>query len=485
MKKTKVLFVTSECAPFIKTGGLSDVAGALPKYFDKDRYDVRVILPRYGCMDNSFFDHAEFVAKFQLSWQFPGDEAVVIRVLKDGVTYYFVEAGYTFSGSWPYSDVGNDIWKFAVFCNAVVTFLFLPEFQPDVLHLNDWQTALIPVYKKQLSYENPSLNAIRTVFTIHNLKFQGVYDIPGMRSKTWLGEEWFGPNGLEYFGNGNLLKGAVMTADRVTTVSDTYREEIMTREYGEGLDGVMRFRSNVLSGIVNGIDTKVYDPETDSLLAKNYSVSDRKTGKRENKLALQKELGLAEDPDRMLIGIVSRLTDQKGMDLIASVLDEVLDNHTEVVLLGTGDPGFEWCFREAANRHPGTFSANLYFSEALSRRIYAATDAFLMPSRFEPCGLSQLIALRYGSLPVVRETGGLKDTVKPYNRFTDEGTGFSFARYDRGDLMFAVNYAKTLFFTDKGAFDRMVRRAMEEDFSWNSSARKYEALYDELVKEER
>ncbi len=481
MEKTKVLYATSECVPFIKTGGLSDVAGSLPKYFDRERFDVRVILPRYDCIPAYYRDQMQYVTEFPLCQKFPGGYAKYFSYEIDGVTFYFVESDHLFSGSWPYSDVGNDLYRFAAFCNAVVCFAFNEVFQPDILHCNDWQTALIPMYLRELAFENPKLWRYKTVFTIHNLRFQGVYDIPNMQRKTWLPPVYFYHDGIEFYGNANLMKGAIQYAGKVTTVSETYMKEICTPEYGEGLDGVLRWREPDLYGIVNGIDTVSYDPQTDEALPFKYNAKRIAAGKTANKTALQKELGLEVNPDAFLIGIVSRLTDQKGIDLIASALDEIMDPFTQVVVLGTGESYYEEFFRGAAARHPGRLSANTFFSEALSRRIYAATDAFLMPSRFEPCGLSQLIALRYGSVPIVRETGGLKDTVVPYNEYSGEGTGFSFAHYDRGEFLWAVNYAKSLYFNHRSAYRKLTEQAMKADFSWQASARKYEDLYDEMT----
>ena len=483
--KTNVLFSASECVPFIKTGGLADVAGSLPKYFDKDIYDVRVILPRYRCIKEELRSQMKPVTHFYTG--FAGREQYVglMEMELSGVHFYFIDNEFYFGGSWPYTSAEEDIEKFAFFSFAVLAVLPHLNWRPDILHCHDWQTGLIPVYLNDSYQADLFFHQIKTIFTIHNLKFQGVHSIGNVMARTGLSSYYFTPDKLEAYGDGNLLKGGLVYSDRITTVSETYAEEIRMPFYGEGMDGLLRARSDVLSGIVNGIDTEDYDPSKDPALAFPFTVENAVEIKKKNKAALQEELGLLKDPDTMMIGIVSRLTDQKGFDLIDAVMDRLATSGAQIVILGTGEQRYENMFRYYASLYPSKVSANIFYSEALSRRIYASCDAFLMPSLFEPCGLSQLMSLRYGTLPIVRETGGLKDTVKPYNEITDEGTGFSFANYNAHEMLGIIRYAQQIYRDDRAAWDRMVIRAMQEDFSWYKSAEKYEALYDELVTEKR
>ncbi|MBO4410794.1 MAG: glycogen synthase GlgA [Lachnospiraceae bacterium] len=484
MERIKVLFAVSECFPFIKTGGLADVAGALPKAFDPDRYDVRVVLPKYSCIASEYRERMEYVTHFYTGFQFRDQYIGVLNLVEGGVTFYFIDSEYYFSGAWPYGDPRRDIEKFAFFSRAVLSVLPLIGFKPDILHCHDWQTALIPVYLNDYFQGDLFYRNMKTVMTIHNLKFQGIYDIPTMRTLTGLSESYFTSDKMEAFGCGNLLKGGLVYADRITTVSKTYKEEVQTAFYGEGLDGILRAKSELFYGIVNGIDTSTYDPKTDASLPQNYDVDSFVPGKRADKTALQKRLGLEVDPDRFLIGIVSRLTDQKGFDLIECVMNEILmHGDTQVVVLGTGEQRYEGMFRSYAEHLPDRVSANICYSEPLSRQIYAASDAFLMPSLFEPCGLSQLIALRYGSLPIVRETGGLKDTVHPYNEFSGTGNGFSFTNYNAHDMLHVIEYARKIYYERRGAYQTIVEAAMKSDYSWKASAREYQALYEELKRE--
>ncbi|MBQ6550278.1 MAG: glycogen synthase GlgA [Lachnospiraceae bacterium] len=483
--KTNILITGSECVPFIKTGGLADVMGSLPKYFDKERYDVRVMMPLYTCIPQEYRSKMEYVTHFYTGFLWREQYCGLKTLTLDGVRFYFIDNESYFGGPGPYSYMGGDIEKFSFFCRMVLSVLPLINWKPDVIHCNDWQTGLIPVYLNDYFQGDLFFHNIRTIFTIHNLKFQGTYDVATIMNKTGLSAYYFTPDKLEAYGNGNLLKGGLVYSDRITTVSKTYADEICTMEYGEGLDGLLNAKREKLVGIVNGIDTSFYDPANDPDIAKGYTAESVFSGKPEDKAALQRELGLYEDPGYMLIGIISRLTDQKGFDLIGSVMDELMKDHVQVAVLGSGEYVYEEMLRNFAQRYPGRFSTSIFYSEPLSHRIYAGADAFLMPSRFEPCGLSQLMSLRYGTLPIVRETGGLKDTVHAYNENTDEGTGFSFARYDAWDMLNTIRYAERIFFDRRDAWDRMVVRAMKEDFSWDVSARQYEKLYDELAEEKR
>ena len=477
----KILFVASECAPFIKTGGLADVVGSLPKCFDKKEYDVRVIIPKYMCMNQKWKDKMTYLNHFYMDLCWRRQYVGIMEMEYEGVKYYFIDNEYYFAGDKPYSDVRYDLEKFAFFSRAVLSALPVIDFRPDVIHCDDWQTGLIPVYLHDSFAYGDFYRGIKSIMTIHNLKFQGVWDIDTIKDIAGLSDYYFTSDKLKDYDNGNYLKGGIVYADMVTTVSDTYAQEIKTPFYGEGLDGLMRARSNCLRGIVNGIDYKEYDPATDNLIAKNFSVENFRKEKVKNKTALQKELGLEVNPKKMMIGLVSRLTDQKGLDLIACVMDELCQDAVQFVILGTGEERYENMFRHFDWKYGKDVSANIFYSEELSHKIYAACDAFLMPSLFEPCGLSQLMSLRYGTLPIVRETGGLKDTVQPYNEYENTGTGFSFSNYNAHEMMGTVRYAEHVFYDKKRDWNKMVERAMKADFSWKASAEKYQQLYNDLL----
>ena len=477
----KILFATSEAVPFIKTGGLADVAGSLPKYFDKENYEVRVMLPKYMCIKEEWRSKLEYVTHFYMDWNWRSEYVGVLRLEHEGVTFYFIDNEGYFNGFAPYGEIFGDVEKFAFFSKAVLSTLPLIDYRPDIIHCHDWQTGLVPVYLDNFRYGNEFFRGIKTVMTIHNLKFQGTWDTKRIKDMTGLPEYYFVPDKLEAYKDANYLKGGIVYADRVTTVSNTYAEEIKTPFYGEKLDGLMNARSNCLSGIVNGLDYTDWDPETDPRIEKNFSIKNFRKEKVKNKVALQRELGLAEDPKRMMIGIVSRLTDQKGFDLIAYIMDELCQDEVQLVVLGTGEERYENMFRHFAWKYPDKVSANIYYSDPMSHKIYASCDAFLMPSLFEPCGLSQLMSLRYGTLPIVRETGGLKDTVEPYNEYEKTGTGFSFTNYNAHEMLNTIRYAEQIYYDKKRDWNKMVERAMEKDFSWNNSARQYEELYDSLL----
>jgi starch synthase len=479
-----ILFASSECVPFIKTGGLADVAGSLPKYFDKEKYDVRVVLPKYNCMYQKWKDMLEYVDHFYMNLAGQDRYVGILRCEYDGVQFYFIDNEYYFNGYAPYEgDPKWNIEKFAFFSKAVLSILPVIGFRPDLIHCHDWQTGLIPVYLDNFRYLGEYYRGIKSIMTIHNLKFQGVWDTKTVQQITGLPDYYFVPDKMEAYKDANLLKGGIVYSDRVTTVSQTYAEEIKTPFYGEALDGLMNARSNVLSGIVNGLDYTDWDPETDTRIAKNFNIENFRKLKPLNKLALQEELGLDKDVHAMMIGIVSRLTDQKGFDLIDYVMDELCQDAVQIVVLGTGDAKYENMFRHFAWKYSGKVSANIYYSDELSHKIYASVDAFLMPSLFEPCGLSQLMSLRYGTLPIVRETGGLKDTVEAYNEFEKTGTGFSFTNYNAHEMLNTIRYAEQIYYDRKRDWNKMVERAMKEDFSWNNSTRQYEQLYKDLLGE--
>lgn len=476
-----ILFVASECVPFIKTGGLADVVGSLPKCFDKEQYDVRVILPKYMCMNEKWKNSMEYVNHFYMDLCWRRQYVGILKYEYEGITFYFIDNEYYFSGPTPYGDMRYDLEKFAFFSRAALSALPVIGFRPDIIHCHDWQTGLVPVYLKDSFSQGEFFQGIKSIMTIHNLKFQGVWDINTIKDIAGLSDYYFTSDKLKDYDTGNYLKGGIVYADLVTTVSDTYAEEIKTPFYGEGLDGLMRARSNCLSGIVNGIDYDEYNPSTDPHIYKNYDASTFRKNKVKNKTELQKELGLEIDSKKMMIGLVSRLTDQKGLDLIAYVMDELCQDAIQFVVLGTGEERYENMFRHFDWKYGKDVSANIYYSEAMSHKIYAACDAFLMPSLFEPCGLSQLMSLRYGTIPIVRETGGLKDTVEPYNEYEGTGTGFSFANYNAHEMLNAIRYAEKVYYDKKREWNKIVDRAMATDFSWDVSAKKYEELYNKLI----
>lgn len=475
-----VLFIASEAVPFIKTGGLADVVGSLPKYFNKDEYDVRVMLPKYVCIPWEYREKMVYKTHFYIDLAWRTQYVGVFELEYNGVIFYFIDNEFYFGGTKPYSWIHEDIEKFAFFSKAALSAIPVLGFKPDIIHCHDWQTGLIPVYLKERFAQGDFYNGTKSIITIHNLKFQGIWDLKKVKDITGLPDYYFTPDKLEAYKDANYLKGGIVYADQITTVSSTYAEEIKTPFYGENLDGLMRARSNCLRGIVNGIDYDVYNPETDSYIEANYNQVTFRKEKWKNKVALQKELGLTEDKGKFMIGIVSRLTDQKGFDLIAYVMDQICSDDVQLVVLGTGEEKYENMFRHYDWKYADRVSANIYYSEPMSHKIYAACDAFLMPSLFEPCGLSQLMSLRYGTVPIVRETGGLKDTVEPYNEYENTGTGFSFANYNAHEMLGIINYAKSVYYNHKREWNKIVDRGMLSDFSWNNSARKYEELYNEL-----
>ena len=478
----KILFAASECVPFIKTGGLADVVGSLPKEFDKEYFDCRVILPKYQCMKDEFKDKLEYITHFYMDIGNKNQYVGVLKTELDGITFYFIDNEFYFSGKKPYGDLLWDVEKFAYFSKAVLSVLPVIDFRPDIIHCHDWQAGLIPVYLNDSFQGGEFFRGIKTIMTIHNLKFQGVWDVKTIKEITGLNDYYFTPDKLEAYKDGNLLKGGLVYADAITTVSNTYAEEIKTAFYGEGLDALMRARSNDLRGIVNGIDYTDYNPTTDKYIPHPYDAKNFRKEKVKNKKALQEELGLEVDEKKFMIGIVSRLTDQKGFDLIAYIFDELCSTENiQVVVLGTGEERYENMFRHFDWKYGNKVSANIYYSEALSHKIYAACDAFLMPSLFEPCGLSQLMSLRYGTLPIVRETGGLKDTVEPYNEYESKGTGFSFVNYNAHEMLGTIRYAIRVYYDHKREWNKMVDRAMAADFSWEVSAKKYQERYDWML----
>lgn len=477
----KILFVSSEAVPYVKTGGLADVAGSLPRYFDRQEYDVRVILPKYLCISEEFKKQMKFVSHFYMNLGWRKQYVGIFYAKYDGITYYFIDNEFYFAGEGPYNNIYEDVEKFAFFSKAVLEVLPVIDFCPDTIHCHDWQTGLVPVYLDTLYKNKPFYQNIHTIFTIHNMKFQGRWKLKAVRDITGLPEYLFTSDALESYGESNYLKGGVFYSDVVTTVSETYAKEIMTQGGGEGLDGVMRKCRHKLIGIVNGIDYEEFDPSQDDLIFCPYNVRTHVTGKKENKRALQQQLGLFSDDGAMLIGMVSRLTEQKGLALVEYMMDYLLsDGRMQFVVLGTGEARYESMLRYFAEKYPGSISANTYYSDELAHKIYASCDAFLMPSQFEPCGLSQLISYRYGTVPIVRETGGLKDTVIAYNEYENSGTGFSFANYNAHEMRDTILYALNVFRNHKEAWNEIAERGMRLDYSWHKSAQKYAEIYDSL-----
>ena len=474
----KVLFAASEAHPFIKTGGLGDVMGALPKSLINLDIDARVVIPKYKNIKDELKQKLQFVKWFTVSVGWRNQYCGVFQYDYDGVIYYFIDNEYYFNrdGLYGYFDDGE---RFAFFNRAVLELIKEIDWQPDLINCNDWQTGMIPVllnleYKKDLFYSK-----IRTIFSIHNLLFKGSFS-PNILPELFGYDYMPLANGsVELDGAVSFLKGGLNYCDQITTVSNTYAEEIKTPQYGEGLDGLLRCRSCYLMGIVNGIDYEEFNPQEDKFIFKNFDLETIED-KVKNKLALQKELGLPQKENTPMIGLISRLTHQKGCDLIVNIIDRLLQRDIQLVILGTGDYWYEETFKNLQYRYPDKVSANIKFDNTLAHKIYAATDMFLMPSLFEPCGLGQLIALRYASIPIVRETGGLKDTITPYNKYNGKGNGFGFKNFNSNELMQIVEYALTIY-NDEKAWNNIIRQAMNSDNSWGKSAMQYKLLYEGVI----
>lgn len=477
-KKMQIVFASAECAPFVKTGGLGDVAGSLPAALVRAGAEVIVMVPKYATIKDEYKAQMEHFSDFYVSLGWRNEYCGLEKLERDGVTYMFVDNERYFARDYPYGFF-DDGERFAFFSKAITESLqHLPEgFECDILHCNDWQTALAPVFLREFYQGLPLYDRVKTVFSIHNVAFQGQFSDTVMEDILGVAHIPAAATQLRCDACSiNYMLGALHYADAITTVSPTYANEIQTPEFGEGLDGVLRERSYALQGILNGIDVAGFDPATDKRIAANYTVDDR-SGKAVCKAKLQEELGLEVRDDRPLMVMVTRLTRQKGLDLVMYALDRILSGGVQVAVLGTGDRDYEDGLRYFQDKYPGTMAARIEFDPALSQRMYAAADMFLMPSKFEPCGLSQIIAMRYGTLPIVRETGGLKDTVQPYNEFTGEGTGFSFTNFNGDEMGDAVFRAARLFWDNRDAWNQLVTQAMSQDFSWTRSADKYLDLY--------
>ena len=481
--RRSVAFIASECYPFVKTGGLGDVIYALPRALVKQNCDVKVILPRYKCIPWEYKQKMIYKGAFDMDLCADGRSFYVgiMEYVWDGVVYDFIDNEDFFSSGNPYTNLIDDIPKFCYFAKAALAALNYMDWVPNIIHCHDWQAALVPVYLRT-KFDNTKLTSAKTILTVHNLKFQGIYNIPTIRYWSGLPDYVFNKDVLKTgYEDANIFKGGLAYSNVITTVSQTYAGEIQTAYYGETLDAHLRYHSGKLRGIVNGIDYDIWNSHTDERLYANYDITDVLDKKKENKRKLQEELGLVQDGQKFVIGLISRLTDQKGLDLINAILPQIMDEHTQIVVLGTGDRVYEDSFRYYEYAYKGNVCSNIMYDETRAHRIYAGADALLVPSRFEPCGLTQLIAMHYGTVPIVRETGGLKDTVEPYNQYENTGNGFTFDRYDAGLLLDAVNRAKTVYFTNRRCWDEMVKRDMDKKLSWDSSAEQYKNLYLELT----
>ena len=481
--RRSVAFIGSECYPFVKTGGLGDVMYALPKALAKLNLDVKVILPRYKCIPQKYQEKMEYRGSFYMDLCADGKQYYVgiMEYQEDGVVYDFIDNDEFFSWGDPYTNLIDDIPKFCYFGKAALAALNYLDWTPDIVHCHDWQAALVPLYLRTC-FSDTNVGRAIAVLTIHNLRFQGVYDRKTIQYWSGLPDYVFNKDCMiQNWLDANMLKGGIAYSNKVTTVSNTYAWEIQTEEYGEGLEEHLRYHNNKVLGIVNGIDTDIWNPATDKLLASKYDAESAIKNKKANKKALQESLGLDVDDNKMVIGLISRLTNQKVLDLVNDVIPGIMDGNTQVVVLGTGDAQYEDTFRYYEDKYKGSFCAYIAYNENVAHNIYAGCDALLVPSRFEPCGLTQLISMRYGAVPIVRETGGLKDTVQPYNAFENTGNGFTFDRYESGLLYDAINRAKTLYFENRVYWDDMVVRDMNKDVSWEQSAKQYKDMYVELT----
>jgi len=479
-----ILFTASESVPFVKTGGLADVVGALAPVLAREGHDVRVVIPQYSAIPAEYVQQMTHVCDFevQLGWrrQYCGIE----MLQKDGVTWYFMDNKYYFGRPYIYGMGGDEYERFGFFCRSVLNMLPLIGFQPDLIHAHDWQSGMIPALLKIQYAHLPFYSGIRTVFTIHNLQYQGIFGIREVQDVLGLGDSLWTDDKLECFGCANFMKAALVYTDLITTVSPSYAEEIQTAYYGERLDGLLRARSHELYGVLNGIDMDEYDPETDRHLTAHYSTDDIR-GKAACKKHLQEELGLEVNPDVPVIGMVGRLSNQKGLDLVDYVISDIMRQNVQLVVLGMGEGRYFNLFSWAESEYKGRVAARFTMDHALAHKIYAGTDMFLMPSQFEPCGLSQMIAMRYGSIPIVRETGGLRDTVLSYNEFSGEGNGFTFFNYNAHDMLHTIERAADYYQNHQDIWKKLQHRGMTGDYSWTHSAQEYIKLYNMLFTEKK
>ena len=476
----KILFAASEVAPFIKTGGLADVAGSLPQALAAAGHEVKVILPLYEGIGQEWREQMTFLKYFNVTLAWRQVYCGVFQLEREGVTYWFIDNEYYFK-RWQMYGHFDDCERFAYFSRAIIETPGQLDWAPDIIHCNDWQTALVPVYLLEEKYRIPQLGGARTVFTIHNIEYQGRYGDQVLQDVIGLDKSYFNEGMLAYHRDVNLMKGAIMASNFVTTVSPTYAQELRTPFYAHGLDGVINQQSFKLEGILNGIDTALYDPATHTGLASNFTAKAPVKGKAACKQALQQAVGLQERPDVPIIACISRLVGHKGFSLVTDALQDIMGMDVQMVVLGTGDWQYEEAFRHAQGQYPGRFAAQITYSATLSIMIYAGADLFLMPSISEPCGLSQMIAMRFGTIPVVRETGGLKDTVTPYNKFEGTGRGFTFANISAGDMTWVLREAVDLYYNNKKAWRGLQKESMTADFSWAHSAQQYLDIYQRIL----
>lgn len=476
----KILFTASECVPFVKTGGLADVVGALAPVLAAQGHDVRVMLPLYGSIPEKYQEQMTHVVDFEVELGWRKQYCGIEMLRQDGVTWYFMDNKFYFDRPYIYGLGGDEYERFGFFCRGALNALPLLDFQPDVIHAHDWQSGMVPALLKIQYAHLPFYAGIKTMFTIHNLQYQGIFGIREVQDVLGLGDSLWTNDKLECYGCANFMKAALVYADVITTVSPSYSEEIQTAYYGERLDGLLRARKHEVYGVLNGIDMADYDPATDNRIAATYSVDDM-SGKAQCKADLQKRLGLDVDPNVPIIGMVGRLSNQKGLDLVDYIIADLLNQNVQLVVLGMGESRYVNLFSWAESEYKGKMAARFTMDHALAHQIYAGCDMFLMPSQFEPCGLSQLIALRYGTLPIVRETGGLRDTVLSYNEYTGEGNGFSFFNYNAHDMLNTIERAMHYYNEEKETWAMLQQRGMSGDYSWTNSAGKYLELYKGLL----
>ncbi len=477
----KILFTASECVPFVKTGGLADVVGALGPVLAGQGHDVRVILPMYTAIAPKWQEKMEYLLDFEVQLGWRRQYCGVQTLKKDGVTYYFLDNKYYFGRPYIYGLGGDEYERYGFFCRAALNLLPLIDFAPDVLHAHDWQSGMIPALLKLQYAHLPFYAGIRTMYTIHNLQYQGIFGIKEVQDVLGLGDGLWTSDKLECYGCANFMKAALVYADAITTVSPSYAEEITTAYYGERLDGLIRARKDSVFGVLNGIDIVDYDPEKDPMIVKNYTV-DTIEDKVQNKLALQEALGLEVNADIPLIAMVGRLSNQKGLDLVDHVLGDIMSENVQLVVLGRGETRYTNLFSWAEQQYRGKMAARFAMDHELAHRLYASADFFLMPSQFEPCGLSQMMSLRYGTIPIVRETGGLRDTVLSYNEYTKEGNGFTFLKYNAHDMLFVIKRALSYYKDQPEVIKALRIRGMQGDYSWTHSAGEYVKLYEKIAK---
>ncbi len=480
----KILFAASECVPFIKTGGLADVVGALAVVLAEQGHDIRVMIPKYTSIPEEYSGKMTHLVDFEVELGWRKQYCGIEELKQDGVTYYFVDNRYYFGRNYTYGMGGDEYERFAFFSRGVLNSLPLINFKPDIIHAHDWQAGMIPALLSIQYAHLPAYNGIKTVMTIHNLQYQGVFGIKDVQDVLGLGDSLFTGDKLEYYGAANYLKAGLVYADEITTVSPSYAEEVQTAYYGERLDGLLRAKNNHLTGVLNGIDTNEYDPAKDSLIAANYTVED-KSGKAVCKRALQSELNLDIRPEVPVIGMVGRLSKQKGLDLVDYVIGDIMREDVQLICLGMGDSRYVNLFSWAEQNYPGRVAARFVMDHTLAHKIYAGADMFLMPSQFEPCGLSQMIAMRYGTVPIVRETGGLRDTVLSYNEYTGDGNGFTFFNYNAHDMLHVIQRALHYYWNKKDVWELLQDRGMKADYSWKASSEKYLQIYNKLCDERK